>query len=53
MKYKVYISIDNNFEVEAESEEDAEEQVREFDVYKTIKHCDFVITEVEKLEEVA
>ena len=51
MKYRVYISIDNNFDVEAKSEKDAQEQVEKFDVYKTMKHCDFVVTEIEELED--
>ena len=52
MKYKVYISVYNSFEVEADSEDDAVMQVRELDVHATLNDCDFNIAEVEKLEEI-
>ena len=50
MKYIVYITIHNSFDVEAKSEEEAEQKVRELGVYETLQDCDFNITEVEKLE---
>ena len=50
MRYKVYISVYNSFEVDANSEEEAEERVRELDVHATLNDCDYNITEVEKLE---
>lgn len=53
MKYKVHTTIYNSFEVEAKSEEEAEQKVREFDVYETLADAEFYIDEVEKLEEVA
>ena len=43
-KYQVGVKIYNSFEVEASSEEEAEEKVRELDVYKTLMDCDFNIT---------
>ena len=52
MRYKVYISVYNSFEVEADSEDDAGMQVRELDVHATLNDCDFNIAEVEKLEEI-
>ena len=52
MRYKVYISVYNSFEVEADSEDDAVMQVRELDVHATLNDCDFNIAEVEKLEEI-
>ena len=49
-KYKVGVKIYNSFEVEAESEEDAEMQVRELDVYRTLMDCDFNITHVDEVK---
>ena len=49
MFYQVGIKIYNSFEVEADSEEEAEEKVRELDVYATLNECDFNITYVEKV----
>ena len=49
-KYQVGIKIYNSFEVEAESEEEAEEKVRELDVYKTLMDCDFNITYVDEIK---
>ena len=49
-KYQVGIKIYNSFEVEAESEEEAEEKVRELDVYKTLMDCDFNITHVDEIK---
>ena len=49
MKYQVGIKIFNSFEVEANSEEEAEEKVRELDVYKTLMDCDYNITYVDKI----
>jgi hypothetical protein len=51
MKYIVYITIHNSFDVEAKSEEEASQKVRELGVYQTLRDCDFNVTEVEKLEE--
>ena len=42
-KYQVGVKIFNSFEVEADSEEEAEQKVRELDVYKTLMDCDFNI----------
>jgi hypothetical protein len=50
MKYQVGIKIYNSFEVEADSEEDAEMQVRELDVYRTLMDCDFNITHVDEIK---
>ena len=52
MKYKVYISVYNSFEVEADNEAEAEQKVRELDVHATLNDCDYNIAEVEKLEEI-
>ena len=51
MKYMVGVKIYNCFEVDADSEEDAEMQVREMDVYKTLDDCDYNITYVDKITE--
>lgn len=51
MKYQVGVKIFNSFEVEADSEEEAEEKVRELDVYKTLMDCDFNICYVDKIKE--
>jgi len=51
MKYKVYISLDNNFIVEASTRTEAERQIHEMDPYSLFKDGDFVITEVEFPEE--
>ena len=51
MKYQVGVKIFNSFEVEADSEEEAEEKVRELDVYKTLMDCDFNITYVDEIKE--
>jgi hypothetical protein len=50
MKYQVGVKIFNSFEVEAESEEEAEEKVRELDVYKTLMDCDFNICYVDEIK---
>ena len=53
----IYITIHNSFKVEAKSEEEAEQKVRDLDVYKTLQDCDYnvvdteVIDDVDKLEE--
>ena len=52
MKYQVGVKIYNSFEVEADSEEDAEMQVRELDVYRTLMDCDFNITHVDKIRDI-
>jgi hypothetical protein len=49
-KYQVGVKIYNSFEVEADSEEDAEMQVRELDVYKTLMDCDYNITYVDEVK---
>jgi DNA-dependent RNA polymerase auxiliary subunit epsilon len=51
MKYQVGITIYNSFEIEANSEEEAEEQVRELDVYKTLDDADYNITYVDKIKD--
>ena len=51
MKYKVGVKIYNSFEVDADSEEDAEIQVREMDLYDTFEHCDYNIVYVDKITE--
>ena len=49
-KYQVGVKIYNSFEVEANSEEEAEEKVRELDVYKTLMDCDYNITYVDEIK---
>lgn len=49
-KYQVGVKIYNSFEVEASSEEEAEEKVRELDVYKTLMDCDYNITYVDEIK---
>jgi hypothetical protein len=48
--YQVGVKIFNSFEVEADSEEEAEEKVRELDVYKTLMDCDYNITYVDEIK---
>lgn len=50
-KYQVGITIYNSFEVEANSEEEAEEKVREFDTFKTLRDADYNITYVDPIKE--
>tara|TARA_R100000664_G_C2700498_1_gene101012 strand:+ start:487 stop:723 length:237 start_codon:yes stop_codon:yes gene_type:complete len=52
MKYQVGVKIFNSFEVEADSEEEAEQKVRELDVYKTLMDCDFNITYVDQVRDI-
>ena len=52
MKYQVGVKIYNSFEVEADSEEEAEQKVRELDVYKTLMDCDFNITYVDQIRDI-
>jgi hypothetical protein len=52
-KYKVGVKIYNSFEVEAESEEDAEMKVREMDLYDTFEHCDYNICYVDEIKEMS
>ena len=51
MKYQVGVKIYNSFEVDADSEEDAEIQVREMDLYDTFSDCDYNIVYVDKIAE--
>ena len=53
MKYQVGVKIYNSFEVEADSEEDAETQVREMDLYDTFEACDYEICYVDKVKELS
>ena len=50
MKYNVYMTIYNCYEIEAESEKEAEEIVRDLGVYATLKGANY---EIEDVEEVA
>tara|TARA_R100000005_G_C4986047_1_gene194382 strand:- start:656 stop:976 length:321 start_codon:yes stop_codon:yes gene_type:complete len=45
-KYMVSVKIYNSFEIEANSEEEAEQEVRELDAYQTLNDCDFNIEDV-------
>ena len=51
MEYRVYMTIYNSFDVEAESEVEASQKVRELGVFETLADADFNITEVELMEE--
>ena len=51
MKYMVGVKIYNCFEIEDESEEDAEIQVREMDLYDTFADCDYNITYVDEIKD--
>ena len=46
MKYQVGIKIYNCFTVEADSEQEAEEKVRDFSVHETLDDCDYNISYV-------
>jgi len=49
MKYQVGMTIYNSFEVEANSKEEAEEKVREFDTFKTLRDADYNITYIDEV----
>ncbi len=49
MKYQVGIKIYNSFEVEADSEEEAEEIVRELSIESTLRDSDYNITYVDEI----
>ena len=49
-KYYVGLTIHNTFEVEAESEEEAEEKVRDLSLESTLDDADYNITYVEELK---
>jgi len=48
-KYYVGLTIYNTFEVEADSEEQAEEKVRDLSVYATLDEADYNITYVDEI----
>ena len=48
--YAVGIKIYNTFYVEAESEEEAEQKVREFDTFKTLRDAEYEIGYVDEYE---
>ena len=50
MKYQVGVKIYNSFEVEADSEEEAEEKVRELSIESTLRDSDFNITYVDEIK---
>ena len=49
-KYYVGLTIHNTFEIEADSEYEAEEKVRDLSVYATLDEAEYNITYVEELE---
>jgi leucyl-tRNA synthetase len=51
MKYRVGITINNCFEIEADSQEEAEERARELDVYQTLDDAEYDITYVDEIKE--
>ncbi len=48
MKYIVYVTIRNSYEVEASSKYDAEMQVRDMDAEEILNDSDFTIQEIEE-----
>ena len=50
MKYKVEVTIYNSFEIEAETQGEAEQLARELDCFETLRDCDFNVTHSEKVE---
>ena len=48
----VGVTINNCFEVEADSVEDAEMQVREMDLYDTFADCDYNITYTDEIRDI-
>jgi ribosomal protein L20A (L18A) len=50
-KYQVGVKIYNSFEVEANSEEEAEEIVRELSIESTLRDSDFNITYVDEIKD--
>ena len=50
MKYQVGIKIYNSFEVEADSEEEAEEIVRQLSIESTLRDSDYNITYVDEVK---
>ncbi len=48
--YAVGIKIYNTFYIEAESEEEAEQKVREFSIESTLRDCDFNVEYVDEYE---
>lgn len=51
MKYQVGVKIYNSFEVEASSEQEAEDLVRELDVHKTLIDCDYNICYIDEIKQ--
>ena len=51
MEYRVYMTIYNSFDVEAESEEEASQKVRELGVFETLKGANYEIDEIDLIEE--
>ena len=50
MHYQVGIIIYNSFDIDADSEEEAEQKVRELDVHATLDNSDFNIAYVDQKE---
>jgi len=51
MKYQVGVTIYNTFEVEADSEEEAEMEVRTLSIESTLRDSDFNITYIQQLNQ--
>ena len=51
MKYKVEVTIYNSYEIEAETQEEAEQLARELDCFETLRDCDFNVTDSKEIEE--
>jgi phosphoglycerate dehydrogenase-like enzyme len=51
MKYKVEVTIYNSYEIEAESQEEAEQLARELDCHETLRDCDFNVNHCEEVRE--
>lgn len=50
MRYKVEVTIYNSYEIEAETQEEAEQLVRELDCHETLRDCDFNVNHCEEVE---
>ena len=50
MRYKVEVTIYNSYEIEAETQEEAEQLARELDCFETLRDCDFNVNHCEEVD---
>ena len=50
-KYYVGLTIQNTFEIDADSEFEAEEKVRDLSVYATVDEAEYTITYVDEIKD--